>query len=268
MPEENRRIASISFEGVSCPVVPAPVHETYFAFDPPEGQPTLFVDPALTNDDVIAFVDQWLPGAREVMGDVARRYRKSPSAACRYRTGDVAYVLGRPFLVKVYGQDQGTMRKAARGRASSSARLVPQLSLVELFVMQPDRYDQRRGAFMGWADGVLVRNGASLFGQAIQRAGIDVGPGQVTFRAGDMRHGLVRFDRSVRTVWLSRKLVPYPPHCLAYACVREMASGAVSPDLVGEERAQAVQRLIQRGCPDWEDAKRLLEDEDSPFARQ
>ena len=268
MPEENRRIASIRFEGITCPVLPSPVPETFFAFAPPTGAPSLYVDPRLPNEAIIGFVNTWLPQARQVMGYVQKRYRKTSSLACRYQTGDLAYVFGRPFMLRVYPLAKGQMKHAARGRATTNVRVITEVSLIELYVMQVGEYGQRRNCFMAWADGVLVRNGSSLFMQAMQRAQAQVDLSKVTFRATETRHGLVRYDQKIHTVWFSRDLIPFPPHCLAYACIREMAPYLVAPDLEGEDRQIAIDATIHRGCPDWEDARRLLVDKDSPFRRQ
>ena len=267
-PGAGRVISSISFDGIECPVVRTQVHETYFAFEPPTGQPTIYTDDLLTNDQLIAFVDQWLPKAKLVMADVQRRFRKSTSPNCRYQTGDVAYVFGRPFLLRVSPQSRGSMRHAARGRANLGVRLVPEVSLIELSVMQTGSYDQRRQAFMSWADGVLARNGAGLFAQAAERAGASFARKNFTVRVREMRDRLVHIDEKTCVVWLSRDLIAFPPMCCAYACAREIAQHGVSPSLSGDERDAALAKMVHAGCPDWELAHATLFDPDSVFRRQ
>ena len=267
-PDGGRLISSISFDGIECPVVRTQVHETYFAFQPPNGAPTIYTDDLQTNDGIIAFVDQWLPKAKLVMADVQKRYRKSTSPDCRYQTGDVAYVFGRPFLLHVYPQSRGRMRHASRGRANLGVRLVAEVSLIELFVMQTGSYDQRRESFMSWADGVLARNGAGLFAQAAERAGVAFARRNFSVRAREMRERLVRIDEKTGVVWLSRDLIAFPPMCCAYACAREIAQHSVPSTVVGEERDAAVAKIVHAGCPDWELAHATLFEKDSVFRRQ
>ena len=266
--EPRRLIGAISFDGVDCPIRRTDVHETYFAFDPPDGAPAIYTDGQTTNEQLIAFINQWLPVAKDVMGDVARRFRKNESPVCRYQTGDLAYVFGRPFMLRIYPQSRGSMRHASRGRANVGVRVVTEVSLIEVFVMQVDSYDQRRGSFMSWADGVLVRNGAGLFFQAAARAGIDLSDARLSFRAREIHDQLVRYDEKSGVVWLSRDLIPFPPMCCAYACARELARHAAPKDLAGEDREREVARLTRLGCPDWEQAREMLTDKDSVLRRQ
>ena len=260
-------IGAISFDGIDCPVCRTDVPETYFAFEPPSATPTLFTDCRATNKQLIAFVNQGLPAARDVMADMRRRYRKSPSTHCRYQTGDVAYVYGRPFMLRVYPQAMGQMHHASRGRANVGVRVVTQVSLVELFVIQTGSFEQRRGSFISWADGILVRNALGLCAQVSERAGVSL-EGRYTFRARESHDRLIYIDQRGSNVWLSRDLIPFPPHCMAYAFARALADHVCADEDDPVERAQKTHQIVECGCPDWRLAHDILTDKDSVFRRQ
>ncbi len=253
------KIASVEFDGLSAPVVRAPVPDLYFQIDPPDATPTIHASLDATNEQIIALVDQNLSLVRELREDMLKRYRHTSSTACRYRTGDIAYVLGRPFFLRVYGAAQrGQMRHAARGRASASTRFYPAVSMVELYVMQPGNYDQGRQAFLSWARPILINNVPVLAKHALEDAGLDPAlPRRVMMRPG--MGEMIRIDPAAQTLWVSDELVGFPPGCIVYAFMRAATAGLDEPTR---------QELLEKACPDWRESGTLLRDKGCIYRRQ
>ena len=257
--EPQSKIASIEFDGLSAPVVRAPVPDLYFQIDPPDAAPTIHASLDATNEQIIALVDQNLPLVRELREDMLKRYRHTSSTTCRYRTGDIAYVLGRPFFLRVYGASQrGQMRHAARGRASAGTRFYPAVSMVELYVMQPGNFDQGRQAFLSWARPILINNVPVLAQHALADSGLDFDlPQRVMMRPG--MNEMLHVDPAARTLWVSDELVGFPPGCIVYAFMRATTAGLDEPTR---------QELLEKACPDWRESGALLRDRDCVYRRQ
>ena len=286
--DEEGRIATVGFDGVEVRVVPSNNGETYFSVDPPNAQPTLHAATQLSNREILEFVRANLSQLRDMRTDMLRRYEKSQSAACRYRTGEVAYLFGRPFMLRVLPlMKGGSMRKAARGRANTWVRTNTDLSLVELNVMNTGNYDQRKGTFVNWASSVLGRNAASIYDQIARR--IEQAYGQElpsklrirNVRVAGLRGRMARIDTGTATLMLSEDLIPFPPVVLAYTLAREIAGVLVEEAPVSgeatatdaetpsaEELAAERNRLVAAGCPEWEEARAMLGDPDSIYRRQ
>lgn len=265
-------IESIGFDDVEARVFRSASPDLYFQLEPPEAKPSIVANRDASNDQIIEFVNKNLTLVRELRADMLKHFAHTKSLECRYQTGDVAYVLGRPFMLRVFSSAQGRkMRHAARGRANTSTRVNADVSLVELFVIQLGNYDQRRLAFTSWASGVFRNNVEGIITQAANDAGIaDQVPHKVQVRP--MRSGHVRFDAARDTVWISDSLIPYPPVCTAYAFM-SAASRELIPDLAetsGEHDAIAQERreLVATGCPGWVRAKAIFDEKDGPYTRQ
>lgn len=266
-PDSCPPIQQIEFEGITCPIVRTQIPETYFSFAPPLGTPAIYTHSAVPNSQLIGFVNQWLPEAKEAMAQIRRHYAKNPERACRFETADVAYVLGRPFVLQVKPLAQGQMKKAARGRVQMGVGICDELSTVVLNVVQLGSYDQRRGAFMSWANSVLVNNADGLCRQVLERMGVDLGY-DLTYKVRPLKDMIVTINEQAHIAWLSESLNAYPAFCIAYAFACAIAKIVPPPD---DDIAEATiwrQKLIEAGCPDAQEARELLRDPDSPLARQ
>lgn len=267
--DSEGRIDTISFDGVTAQVKRIDAHEIYFSLAPPDAAPTVHANKDMTNQQIIDFVTSRLPAVRQMRSEMIKHHAKGSSKNCRYQTGDVAYVLGRPFMLRVYPIKQGKgMKKASRGRANTSVRVDSELGLIELFVLQTKNYDQRRLTFLSWASQVLIKNAQTLCPQALQRAAVsDFAPKGI--RTIAMHDRMVRIDMDTQLVWLSEHLVAWPPICLVYSFMREYARQAIADDGRDPQEIQhARQQLIEAGCPLWRDAKALLEDKQAIYRYQ
>lgn len=271
-PSQQQVIESIGFDGVEARVYRSAGPDLYFQLEPPDAKPAIVANTDATSDQIVEFVNRNLPLVREMRADMTKHFAHTKSLECRYQTGDVAYVLGRPFMLRVFSSAAGRkLRHAARGRANTGTRVNGDVSLVEIFVIQMGDYDQRRLAFTSWASGVYRKNVEGIIAQAAGDAGISQ---QVPHRiqTRPMRSGHVRFDPARDTIWISDGLIPYPPVCTAYAFMAAAARELI-PDLseTSDEHEEIEKRrhdLIAKGCPGWVRAKAIFDAENSPYARQ
>ncbi|MCH3942621.1 MAG: hypothetical protein LKE37_02735 [Atopobiaceae bacterium] len=272
--QDSQQVESINFDGISARVFRSASPDLYVALEPPEARPFVVANNDEKPDDIVSFVTERLGLIREMRADMAKHFSKTKSLECRYQTGDVAYVLGRPFMLRVFPTSSGRkLRHAARGRANTTASVHTDVSLVDLFVIQTGNYDQRRLAFTSWASGIFAQNAQSIVDQAAGMAGIvDALPGPVRVRP--MRSKLFRLDGARRTVWASDDLIPYPAVCVGYAFMSAMARELVpaAPEGASQQERDAVraerEALVAKGCPGWQRARLIMEAEDSPYKRQ
>ncbi len=257
IPDDSEgRIDTINFDGVTARVERTAGAESYFTLTPPDAAPAIRVPREMSNEDVIAFVKANIAVVRDMRAEMVKRYGRGSSRGQRYETGEVAYVLGRPFMLRVVPMaKRGQMRHASRGRASTRVSVNTAVGLVELGVVHVGDFDQRKGTFLSWAAPILARNAASLCPAAAKRAGVETKL-PANWRVAPMRSHLIRIDRGQDTVWVAEDLVPYPARCLVYAFMRALADEALDGSgLAGEELAQAKRDLIAAGCPEHEQAR-------------
>lgn len=253
---ESGTLGTISFDGVDMQIRRLGVAETYFVLEPPDATPILYAGAGATNRELLAFVDRRLADLKRMRAEMLKRFSKGASTACRYDTGDVVRVFGRPFMVHVApAGSRSALKKGSRGRASTGISVDNEISLIQLNVIQTGNYDQRRGTFYNWACAILRNNAAHLCREVVDAMGVDEAPPE-TFRTRPMSGELVKIDAVHGIVWLSEDLVPLSPVCLKYAYARRLAEDVTAQrGLVGEEAAQARRDLVERGCPAWREAK-------------
>ena len=271
---QEQKIEQVHFDGLDVRVFRGPSPDLFIAFEPPDAKPYISASFKTTPDEIVAFVNERLTSIRGIRADMLKHFSKTKSLECRFQTGDVAYLFGRPFMIRVYPEASGrTLRHAARGRANTTATAYTDISLVNIFVIQVGSYDQRRFTFMKWASGVFAKNAQSIVDQASSMAGItDKVPGKVQTRP--MRGRLVKIDPVRHVVWMSEDLLAFPPVCVGYAFMNEMArelAPLAGDGATPEEREQARaahDAFVEKGCPSWRRAKELLDAESSPYRRQ
>ena len=272
--DQTQKIEQLNFDGVDARVIRVPSPGIFVALEPPDARPYISANFKASPDEIVAFVNERLPRIRDMRADMIKHFSKTNSLECRFQTGDVAYLLGRPFMIRVYPEASGRkLRHAARGRANTTATAYTDISLVNIFVIQVGSYDQRRFTFMKWASAVFAQNAQSIVDQASSMAGItDKVPGKVQTRP--MRGRLVKIDPTRHVVWMSEDLLAFPPICIGYAFMNEMArelAPLAGDGATPEEREQARaahDAFVEKGCPSWRRAKELLDAENSPYRRQ
>jgi hypothetical protein len=192
-----------------------------------------------------------------------KRFEKSKSLKCHYQTGDVAFLFGRPFMLRVFpiATTRGK-KKASRGRANVQATIRPETSVIDLFLLKAGDFDQGRFAFLAMAKPIFTRNVKSLVQQCMERVFPEARvPQNIQIRP--LRGDWVTIDAAKDTVWVSEGLIPYPPECMVYAFLNEMIK-LLAPDTSEEERLA----LYEKGLPNWRALKAILADPNNIYSHQ
>ena len=224
MSEENaqpqEKISYTTPEGVEVqvPIYRAGMPEVFVALQPPTAQPYIMAARDMPPQQIVDFFVPHVQQVEELRADMLKRFAKTDSEKCRYMTGDVAYVMGRPFQLRVYPLGNANMKKAARGRATAKFSIDAAISLITLYVVHPRNYDEAKLAFNSYAEGVILRNATGLVSDFMGILAPGAKPPVVRMRA--MRDRWTSDEAGA--LWLSTDLIPYPPDCLVYPIWREL----------------------------------------------
>jgi len=252
---------TIHFPDLDVAIVRQSTQEVYLALQPPDANAYVVAAFETPVEEIALFVQQRLDALRELRTDMIKHFKKTKSMKCRFRTGDIAHLLGRPFMLRAYplATSHGKV-KGHRGRANVHAVMYPDISVIDLYVVQSGNYDQGRAAFFSYAKPVFAHNVESLLQQSMQRVFPDATlPASVNCRP--MRDSWVRFDDEHDTVWFSESLIPYPAYVVVYAFLSE-AVKRYAADASDEQR----ELLIARGVPGWQEMRDILADPNNRYA--
>jgi len=258
---EAGQIEVINFPNLQVPIRREPSGETYLALEPPHALPYVVAPKTAPVEDVVGFVQQRLDALHSLRAEMLKHYQKSKSLKCRFKTGDVAHLLGRPFMLRSNPLNTSKKAgKATRALTSIQATMYSEFSVINLFVAQAGNYDQGRAAFMSYAKKVFSINIKSLLTQCMERVFPEV---TVTSKVNcrPMRNSWVAIDEDHDVVWFSESLIPYPPHAVVYAYLNE-AIARYAPDASEEQYRE----LIEKGVPNWQEMKALLADPNNRYA--
>ena len=244
---------------VHVPIVRAGMPDLFVALQPPQAAPYVMAPRNLEPQKIAEFFAARIPQVEELQADMRKRYEKSQSLKCRYQTGDVAYVMGRPFQLRVYplGEHKHRVKSGARGRTTSKYSINPDISLLTLYVVHPRNYDEAKLAFNGYAEGVLLRNAVGLAGDFANFLLPDGKVPPVRMRAMRDRWS----SDEAGALWLSTDLIPYPPDCLVYIIWRELEKKSPLP-------AEDIQKRFEKVLPGWKQARQMLADRAEPYSLQ
>ncbi|MCL2136578.1 MAG: M48 family metallopeptidase [Coriobacteriia bacterium] len=255
----ERRVEVVRFDDMDVSVRREPTHETYLALEPPDALPYVVAPLDKPIADVGAFVQSHLDVLRELRLDMLKHFKKTKSLRCRFKTGDVAYLLGRPFMIRSNPLSTNKKVKATRTRATLQATMHADYSLINLQVVQSGNYDQGKAAFMGFAQTVFSNNIGKLTKQCMGLLDAEKSvPSNIGLRP--MRDTWVIIDDERDVVWFSESLIPYPAHAVVYAFANE-AVKKLFPDADEAER----ERLLDRAVPDWQAMRDLLASQDDRY---
>lgn len=247
----------LTYNDVEVPIYRAGMPEVFVALQPPNAQPYIMAPTNMEPDTIVQFFTAQIPAVEELRADMLKRFSKSSYGKCRYQTGDVAYVMGRPFQLRVYPLGDKKMKAAARGRATAKYSLNPNVSLLTLFVVHPKNYDEARLAFNSYAEQVILRNAAGLVSDFSKF--LMPGEKPPTVRMRDMRNRWSTNEAGA--LWISTDIVPYPPDCLVYVLWRELEKLAT----ISEDEVKA---HFERVLPGWKKAQEMLAQRPEPYCLQ
>ncbi|MBQ9058534.1 MAG: DUF45 domain-containing protein [Atopobiaceae bacterium] len=277
------QIESITLDGCACRIYRSAGVEPYFSLIPPQAKPSIVAPPTMSDDELLTFAEARMTLMRAIRKEAVERYNEAGRRRlrCHYRTGDSAYVLGRPYVIRVISTSSPELHQSRQlpqrdattlhQRTQSGASLRHDLSLVTLYVDNPSSLEERREVFLNWARPLFVAGISPYIKQSARRAQL-IGKVPSLVDARSTRRGLVRFDDRRNTIWFSDELIAFPPICSSYAFMLEVARNSIVDEEEGvraRERTQALRdELVAQGCPGWMRAKLILDNADSPYRRQ
>lgn len=260
---DDKGFGTIEFEGLQIPVYKEPMQEFFLALQPPDAMPYMIVPPDTTPEDVVRFVTERQDAIRELRVDMIKRFQKNKSLKCRYRTGDVAYLFGRPFMLRVFPEASTNKKpKGIRVRSNVRATMRSDLSVIDLFLPNAGNYDQGKAAFLSYAKPIFLQNVTSLVQQSTSRLFPDQ-PAPRSVKVRPLRDSWVHIDEKKDVVWFSENLIPYPPDCVVYAYLAELIKLRAP-----EAKPQEVNDLLDVGVPGWQQLREILADPSSPYSNQ
>ena len=256
MPEQ---VEQIEYGDAKVRVIRQGCAEPYLALQPPQAIPYMVAPHAMEPQQIVDFFAAHVVQLEDLQQKMRKRFEKSSSEKCGYATGDIAYVMGRPFMLHVVPLRGGgtKMKSGARGRAKVKYGVDTDVSLITLHVMKLGDYDQARLAFLSYGDAVVLVNAPRMAKSVLARIAPGAGVPQVRMR--DMRGGFARLEAGC--LWLSHDIVPYPVDCLAYA----VWSALVGLATVDEEELQA---HLAAYLPGWQRAQEILQARAKPYSNQ
>lgn len=255
----QERINYTTPEGVECevPIYRAGMPEVFVALQPPEAQPYIMASRDMDPQKIVEFFTMHVAEVEELRVDMKKRFSKGSYGKCRYQTGDVAYVMGRPFQLRVYPLGERKMKSAARGRATAKFSLNANVSLITLYVVHPKNYDEAKIAFNSYAETIVLKNAIGLVSDFTQVLAPGTEAPQVRMRAMRGRWS----SNEAGCLWLSTDIIPYPPDCLVYVILRELEKRTT---LSEEEFGSHFKRIL----PGWERARDMLAERAAPYSLQ
>ena len=261
MADEQARPEQIGYNGMTVPVVRESCAEAYIALRPQTADPYIVAPRNMDAADVAEFFAEHADRLDPLREKMLKRLEKTKSDRCTFQTGDVAYVMGRPFMIAVQplGSQTQRTRSGNRGRTTVKYSVDTDGSLLTLLVAKAGDYSQRRMAFMSFANAVVAKNAAGMVDVCRQRIMPDAADKPWSVRMRDMSGRFASLQGSA--LWLSHDIVPYPVDCLVYVIWRELMPHAT----IAPEEAR---RHLEAVLPGWERAARLLAERAKPYSNQ
>ena len=257
IPQEKINYTTPDGAAFEVPIYRAGMPEVFVALKPPEAAPYIMAARDMDPQRIVEFFAAHVVEVEELRQDMAKRFSKSTYGKCRYQTGDVAYVMGRPFQLRVYPLGERKVKAAVRGRATAKYTLNADVSLLTLYVVHPKNFDEARLAFNSYAENVILRNAVGLCADFTSILAQGTKPIQIRMRAMRGRWS----SNEAGCIWLSTDLIPYPPDCLVYVLWQELAELATIPE---HEIAAHFARIL----PGAQAARDLLAARPEPYCLQ
>ena len=248
----------IEYGDTKVPILRENCAEVYIALQPPQAAPYVVAPHAMEAQDILDFFVARVKLMEDLRAKMIKRFTKSQSEKCGYQTGDIAYVMGRPFMLQVYPLgSQKKVKGGSRGRATVQYSVDTEISLLTLYVVKPSDYDQAKAAFLIYARAIVLKNATAFAARCAEAIWPEKKAPPVRLRA--MRDRFSQMEAGC--LWLSNDIVAYPVDCLLYAVWHAMLPHAT----IDQEQAQ---QLMRERIPGWEHAAQLLSERAKPYSNQ
>ena len=254
----NTQREQIDYNGEAVPIYRQTIAEIYLALQPPKATPYVVAPHEAEPNDIVQFFADHIGRLEYLRDKMRKRFEKSSSEKCGYQTGDIAYVMGRPFMLEVNptGRSKG-VRGGSRGRANVTYNIDIAVSLMSLYVIKTKDYDQCKSAFLIYGRAIVTKNATMLARRFYDELGCEETPPVVRMRA--KRGEFAKVEAGA--LWVSEDIVPYPVDCLAYAVGRAIG------DHIGVEE-QTMLEVFARVIPGYKRAAELLATRAKPYSLQ
>lgn len=256
-------IEHLGYAGMDIPIFRQSSNDLFVALQPPQALPYVMAPHGMPPQQIVDFFAAHVPEVEDMRAKMIKRFQKSPSMKCLYRTGDVAYVMGRPFMLHVnplkMGGGMSGKHRATRGRATVKFEANTDISKLTLYVVNPRSYDQVRTAFLSYANRVIMNNAVGLVGTCMRGLAEEPPAQPIAVRMKPLRHGWSHYENGC--LWLSDELVAYPVDCLVWAIWTGLAPLATKPEPQQQEYLASM-------LPGWKRASEILANREEPFSNQ
>ena len=255
----NQAAEQLTYNDIAVPIYRLSAPDLFVALQPPDATPYVVAPYDLAPQVIVQFFAERVGRIEEMREDMKKRFSKTDSLKCRYHTGDVAYIMGRPFQLRVYplGDKKKKIKTGARGTVTSKYSVSADVSLLTLYVMHPGNYDDGKRVFESYAEGVILRNVAGMVEDFSRILMPDKKPPTIRMRA--MRGRWTSHEAGA--LWISTDLIPYPPDCLIYAVWCELEKIAGVPEVISRSKLAEL-------LPNWQDVQEILAKRPEPYCFQ
>ena len=255
----NQAAEQLTYGDTVVPIYRLSAPDLFIALQPPGADPYVVAPYDLHPQVIVQFVQERLPRIAELQEDMRKRFSKTASPRCRYQTGDIAHIMGRPFQLRVYPLNNKVkkIKAGARGTVTSKYSVSADISLLTLYVMHPKNYDDAKRVFDSYAETVIMNNASGMVRDFTRILGSESKPPAVRMRS--MRDKFTSSEAGA--LWLSTELVPYPPECLMYAIWAELVRMLGIPEVLANDKLAEV-------LPNWQDVRQLLAARPEPYCLQ
>ncbi len=233
--------------------------DLFIALTPPSAIPYVVAPLNMPPKVIVEFFCQHVEQIDGMRMDMIKRFEKISSRKCLYRTGDIAYVLGRPFQIRVYPltEIKEHTHKVFRGQVTAKFSVDEAISLVTLYVVHTKNYDEARNVFYNYAQRVMLNNANSLVRDFSRDLKIE--DKQFVIKTRALKDRMSSYEGSV--FWLSYDMIPYPPDCPVYVLLKQLKQFTTIDD-------EEYQKVFERILPNWRAAQKLLKERPEPFCLQ
>lgn len=206
----------------------------YIRINPPEGVVTVSAPVEASNEGITTFVLRKMPEITKVRNQMLSQPRQSKR---EYVSGEACYLWGKPYMLQV-------VYKGNRYHIERS----PNRIIMTVPVGASE--ENREKALTEWYREELKRVLPTMLRQCEDRVGVEAISCKIKYMK--TRWGSCNVDE--KRILINLQLVKKPAECLEYVITHELVH------LIEKNHTNRFRSLMDMYCPNWRDAKRLLED--------